>query len=131
MIEHVHDRLQRWAAWVIGGRRVSGLGYSRCTLSREVAGGRIDTTPDVEQDCCDTDQAVKELDPKLSEAVQVFYLSRGSVAQKARDVGCSRDTLYERVKSAQARVDDLCSQYAAKRRERSWPVTPVFLRKSA
>lgn len=119
MIEHINERLMRWADWAAGGRRATGLGYSPCTLSRwDVTCSLRPVDPGVDVESGDTDQAVAKLPPELQQVVKVFYLGPGTVRQKARECGMHRDTLYQRLHHAHQRIDELLGE----KKPRAWPV---------
>lgn len=124
MIEHINERLMRWADWAAGGRRAAGLGYSRCTLARWVVACSFrPVDPGYDDEAAATDKAVTLLPAELRVVVVAFYLKPGTVKQKARECGMHRDTMYERLNHAHQRIDQLLSE---EKKARSWPVSSSF-----
>lgn len=118
MIEHIDNRLLRWADWAAGGRRAAGLGFSPCTLSRwEATCSLRPVDPKYDEEASATDSAVSVLPEELCLVVCVFYLKPGTARQKARDCAISQRTLYERLHHAHQRIE----QHLAVKKPRSWP----------
>lgn len=123
MIEHINERLMRWAAWAAGGRRATGLGYSPCTLGRwEVRCLFRPVDPAFDDESRATDQAVAKLPTELQQVVKVFYLAPGTIKQKAHECGMHRDTMYQRLHHAHQRIED----FLGEKKPRSWPVSSSF-----
>lgn len=122
MIDHMHQRLLRWADWSALGKRAAGLWFARCSLAVWHASSEA-LLPDVrlDEEASDTDRAVTQLPDDLRDAVRAMYLGRGTVEQRARDCNCHKDTLYSRVARAQQRMIGILD---AVKRDRTvgWPV---------
>lgn len=125
MIEFIHQRLLQWADWSANGHRAKGLGYSPCTLRKwsakstfcEVADPRLD------EESIATDAAVTALPEELRQCVMIYYLKSGTVRQKARDLGMSHETMYQRLHHAQQRVSQLLEEG---KKPRHWPKRNIF-----
>lgn len=126
MIEHINERLVRWADWAAGGRRAAGLGFSPCTLARwEVTCSLRPVDPGYDDEAAATDKAVSLLPSELHQVVVAFYLKPGTAKQKARECGMHRDTMYDRLHHAHQRIEQLLTD--AKKR-RAWPVRSSLAR---
>ncbi len=126
MIESMHARLQRWAAWAARHGLTRGLWYARCRLDGGVSPVAIEAA--VELELSDTDRAITRLPDDLGTAIKIFYLGRGTVEQRARDCGCHRITLYARVARAQRRLMLIVVEVAAERK--TWSAQSIFAHKS-
>jgi hypothetical protein len=102
-IPEIERRLQNWARYIArlnaGGGNYAGveLGADRVDRSGYDAPTVIPIA-DAEADA--TDKAVEALEPDQRAAVRAAYLGTGSVAERARKMGVSLDTLYARVERA-------------------------------
>jgi len=125
MIQHIHERLVRWADWAATGGGAAGLGYPSSTLKpRRVSAVCVfamDPMSGGDLEAEETERAVVRLDDASGLVVRAYYLGRGSVRQKARDCGVSVDTLYRRLEEAQRAVDAGIQEARA-----AWPVRSVF-----
>ena len=115
MIPHINDRLNQWALWCLTGR-TSNIGFptksSYCSLEGR---GSSDRSADFNDQAWEIEQAVHGLDDILQCAIKVFYLGKGTAEQKARDCGCTKMTMYNRIDSAQRKILDwLIGYYAEK-----------------
>ena len=126
MIEHIHERLMRWAGWAAGAGRARGLGYPPCCLSRlaEVDCSGVRQAPDIDEEAGETDAGVALMPADMREVVKVFYLHRGTVEQKARDLSVGKKTLYLKLEAAQGALAKALEELA----ERKWRVRSVFSR---
>ena len=116
MILHINDRLNKWAFWCLTGR-TANIGFPRkssyCSL--EGRGGNS-LSAEFNDDAWEIEQAVQSLDEILKKAVMQFYTGRGTIEQKARDCGCTKMTLYNRVESAQYKIMDWLNGYYAEKK---------------
>lgn len=120
MIEHIHQRLYRWADWAAGGQRAKGLGYSPCTLSRwEVSCSLRSVDPGFDEEAANTDKAVTLLPVELRDLVKEHYLKPGTARQKCRTLGVSPKTFYERLHHVHQRIDQSLTEA---KKSRTWPV---------
>lgn len=115
---YVEARLGRWAVWCrwneggsAGPRRVvSQLGHlrevARCTATL------LDCPVD-EAEARETDRCINALATDLRLAIQQTYLHRGTGEEKARRLGCTRMTLWNRTQVAYVRLLDLFNAAAA------------------
>ena len=114
MIVYINDQLNRWADWLGTGR--ARLGYPRCAAFVAAMGGgggqRI-TLPDDEAMAICT--AVAALEPRLHDTVDCYYrtMKNCTAAQIARQLGCSRDTVYARIDMAHNRIMGSLNDLAA------------------
>lgn len=120
-IEWVDQRLVRWAAWSLRGGLVHGLWYARCTFGAEVSSSGEMVDAKLDQEAMETQSAVSRLLPmELRAAVMAYYCGRGTVRQRARDLGCSEATLHRRVDHAHERLVSLLEE------KRAWPARCTF-----
>lgn len=126
MIDHMHQRLLRWADWSALGKRAAGLWFARCSLADWGESGEA-LLPDVklDEEASDTDRAVTQLPDDLRAAVRAMYLGRGTVEQRARDCRCHKNTLYNRVARAHGRLVGLFDTLK-RERQSAWPVRCVL-----
>lgn len=119
-IDWIEERLVRWAAWSMRGGLARGLWYTKCTLGVEESSG---CAPDAQLDheALTTQSAVSRLAPiELRIAVHAYYCGRGTVKQRAKDIGCSEATLKRRVYHAHERLVDLLAE------RRLWGIECAF-----
>lgn len=120
-VEWVDQRLARWAAWSVRGGRIRGLWYVSCTFG-DAPGGMPTVSAEINEEACRTHSAVSKLVPaELRQAVHVYYLGRGTVKQRAKDLGCSEATMMRRIYHAHERLVALLHQ-ADNPEPRRWPV---------
>jgi len=104
MISHINDKLNIWARWVVGGRKVGGLGYpSQCAFTR-VGMPSAPRDPTMNEQAWEIEQAVHRLDASLRDVIEQFYLRAGTAESHARDLHICRDTLYVRLHMAHTRI---------------------------
>lgn len=100
MIEYINGQLNTWAQWVIGGRRVVGLGFpSQSSYTRLMARGGESRGAEFDEESWQMEQAIQRLSQHDRTLVMAFYLATTTVAMVARDMRCSRDTIYTRLHS--------------------------------
>lgn len=105
MIPHINDLMNVWAEWVLTGRRVVGLDYpSQCAFTRLAPASGQARGASFNDDAWLVENAVQSLAPDLKRVVMVFYLQNATAEQMARDLHCSRDTLYARLHRAHTEV---------------------------
>lgn len=102
---YVEGRLNRWRVWYLSDRRPGPdrviSSWGPLILNRNVADPtrerpvKVDPTETME-----TDKAIDALVYELRAAVHEVYLQGGTMEQKARALGCHRDTVYERLNRA-------------------------------
>lgn len=119
MIDHMHEKLLRWADWAGRGGLAPGLWYARCTFGNEGGGASI-TDPVLDRDSGDVDKAVTLLPGELKQVVRVYYLGSGTARQKARDCQMCVQTMYVRLHHAQQRLAGSLDEMRKDRR--AWPV---------
>ena len=108
MIEHINERLMRWADWAANGHRAHGLWYSPCTL-RNLMVHRSPTVQidvDYDEEASETDKAVTALPSELKAVVVVYYLKPGPNSLKAKEMHCCVATLFNRLHDAQRCLDE-------------------------
>lgn len=107
---YVEMRLNRWAAWYHAGERPGPCRieswWGPMILNRSVAQtGRVPVRVSfdpVEAEL--TDRCVRALPGELRLVVFEVYTRGGTMEQKARTLGCCRDTVYERVSRANVKL---------------------------
>lgn len=119
MIEHMHEKLLRWADWSSRGGLAPGLWYARCTFGNEGGGGQV-VDPVIDMMIYELDKAVTRLPDELNRTVLVYYLGTGTMRQKARECRVCEKTMYLRLHHAQERLVRMLDE--ATRKERAWPV---------
>ncbi len=114
MIPHIDARMKSWATWALSGRSAM-LGYPKeCNYTRMMArSGGAPSGAEFNEDAWEIEQAVKTLDSLLQVAVKTLYLGCGTVEQKARDCGCSKKTLFNRIDAAHVKVMDWLNEHYA------------------
>lgn len=127
MIEHMHEKLLRWADWSSRGGLAPGLWYARCSFGMEGGGGQI-IDPVIDREIGDIEKAVTRLPPELNMVVKAYYLGTGTMRQKARDCRMCVQTMYQRLHYAQERIVGMLDEMRNERR--SWPVESTFSRTS-
>jgi len=107
VISHINDRCNAWADW-IARKLLLGTGYPReCVYTRlQARGGSSGFELTIDEQAWEIHQAVKTLPPQLLEAINAFYLGKGTVDDKAKDCRCHRDTLFVRVHRAHIVIMD-------------------------
>lgn len=120
-IEWIDQRLLRWAAWSMRGGLVRGLWYARCTFGAMDGGGDM-VSAEINEEASRTHSAVAKLSPpELRQAVHAYYTGRGTVKQRAKDLGCSEATMMRRIYHAHERLVALLHD-ADNPDRRRWPV---------
>lgn len=119
MIEHMHEKLLRWADWASRGGLAPGLWYARCTFGNEGGCASI-ADPVIDRDSSDVDKAVTLLPGELKQVVRIYYLGSGTARQKARDCQMCVQTMYVRLHHAQQRLASSLDDMRKDRR--AWPV---------
>ena len=102
---YVMGRLDRWSVWYKSGadpkpsRVISSWGP--LIMNRNVQQIGLPKRPHVDQsEAIETDKAVDALIWDLRNAVHVTYIGRGTMEQKAKDLGIERRALYYRLDHA-------------------------------
>lgn len=104
MIPHINDKLNKWADWVAGGRKVVGLGYpSQCAFTR-VGMPTAPRDPGLNEQAWEMEQAVHRLDQNLRDVVEQFYLYAGTAETHAKALRIGRSTLFDRLHMAHTRI---------------------------
>lgn len=95
---YIEQRLVNWGRWR-AGRSSGGLGFASTPWSEFDGGDRYETRAAVMPDGEDeiTDRAVQSLLPDLQQALVEQFVNAGSIADKARRVGCHEVTFRSRV----------------------------------
>jgi hypothetical protein len=120
-LNEVDETLQQWAGYV-ARRADGGLGYAMQSLYRQIesgperavglnvvmpfAGVPVDVRDPAEQAKLDLVERVvmREVSPSTREVILTWYLGRGTIEQRARDLGTTRRTLYRWLESAKLAV---------------------------
>ena len=112
MIPYIDAQLRRWSLWLASGR--TRLGYpTRAAFVQVVGGGARASLPD--DDAMAVCHAVAALEPRLRDTVDCFYRSMRSCTahEMAKHLGCSRDTVYERIDRAHTLILGYLNDIAA------------------
>lgn len=105
MILHINAKLNCWADWVAGGRKVVGLGYpSQCAFMRLTPNSGTLRAPIENETAWEIEQAVHRLDARLRDVVEQFYLRAGTADSHAKALCICRDTMYVRLHDAHVRI---------------------------
>jgi DNA-directed RNA polymerase specialized sigma24 family protein len=105
MITHINAKLNVWAIWVVGGRKVVGLGYpSQCAFSRLTPNATTLRSPIANEEAWEIEQAVHRLEAPLRDVVEQFYLRAGTVETHAKALGIGRTTLFTRIHDAHVSI---------------------------
>jgi hypothetical protein len=100
-IEDIERRLLNWARWRAGAG-AGGMGYSAVNL--ESAGGsggyREATIPTLDCEAEQTDRAVASLVSEIRATLELVYLGRGTMAEKARRLCIGEAMVYRRIDAA-------------------------------
>jgi DNA-directed RNA polymerase specialized sigma24 family protein len=104
-------RLRNWARWLAAGQ--IHLGYISPVYALALPGPRSGfRAPILEGEASDTDRLVAQLPRHLRRALILWYCGRGTREQMARQAGCSRSTLQERVECAKRTLREIRDQRA-------------------
>lgn len=140
MIKHIDALLISWAEQTAGGVGVIGScgGFGGTAITRPHKRHAVDhgdncgprlpelsargcetrvakrVTVSISTSAMDTERAVVALPAKLREAIEVFYKEGGlAVEVRAKKIGVSRATMYNRIREAHKLIDDLLYPRAA------------------
>lgn len=118
-IEYIDKRLKAWAEWSVRGGLVTGLWYARCNFAADAVDGRRPVDVAFDEEAEQIHRAIVALRPEfLRVAIHAFYLGRGSAEQRARDIGVSRRTLYQRVEHGQQRLASILEEMERAERDK-------------
>jgi len=93
-------RMNNWALWRISERRsFGGSPYPIYNLTPRPPRGE-NIIPVLAGEADETDRAVCALPPSLKRAVEVWFLSIGSVDQKRKMLRCRRERMFELLETA-------------------------------
>lgn len=104
--EYIKARLIQWSMWVLQ-REGGGLGFPReCSYTRmQARSGSVGfSSPEVDMDAMEMEQAVCALPEYLRDTVRQFYVAPGTIDQKARALGCHRTRVYARIEVAHGMI---------------------------
>lgn len=115
MILHINDLLNRWAEWSTR-RASSGMGYPRqCIYTRMTVSCSPMMSPEIDEEAWAVEQAVQNLKQfkQIQHRVIVeIYLRKGTSEQKAKELGCGRQTMYDRLHQAHISIMDWMNENA-------------------
>lgn len=111
MIKEIDDLLSAWAMWT-ARREDGGTGWRGSSLNsvmaqacREYGYEMAQSAQIADLDMMSVERVVMhEISPESRAVVTVCYRGRGTYAQKARDLGCSKSTLSLRMHNAHIEV---------------------------
>ena len=105
MIPHIDEQLARWEAWLRSGK--TRLGYpAQSAFVAAMAAAGDQQTPLPDEEALHLCAAVRALDPVLRITVETCYRTlRGRpVKEIARALGCSRQTVHDRISRAHVHI---------------------------
>lgn len=95
-------RMNNWALWRVSERRsFGGSPFPVYNLTPRPPRGE-NIMPILGGEAEETDRAVSALPPKLRRAVEVWFLSGGSIDQKRKMLRCRRERMFEILRQARA-----------------------------
>lgn len=115
MIEHINNRCNQWARWRML-RGDNGLGYPRQCNYTKLVPIHASRDPGRDEACWEIEQAYHALpsdERNLKGIIDKFYLGRGTIDQRARDLGIHRDTMYARLHQAHVKIMEWLNDEAA------------------
>lgn len=116
-----HHKLENWALWYAG----SGVKYVGSAHDGTWGEGAPRPPQPLVGEAVDTDQLVNLLSEDHFIAVRACYVwTIGTLADRASELGISRDALNDRIKAARYRLDDLNEERKAGRIKP--PITVAF-----
>jgi len=107
---YVQVRLVKWAAWRLwgdGGKPARVVSwYEKVVMAPNVQGrgGGNDRCPVDEVEAYETDKCVSALSTYLRDTVIECYTRAGTAEHKAKQLGISRDTFCERLRTAETKL---------------------------
>ena len=117
-LNDIDESLRFWADYV-ARRQDGGLGYAMQSLYRLIESGEnavagnvaflgmpVDVRDPADQEKIDLVERIvmREIDERSRQVILAWYLGRGTIDQRARDLGTTRRTLYRWVESAKLLV---------------------------
>nr|WP_294864364.1 hypothetical protein [uncultured Pseudogulbenkiania sp.] len=140
-LNDVDQALCRWAEYV-ARREDGGLGYASQSIYRQIvndpamlaavganvvtpfAGVPVGVRDPADQDKIDLIERVvtREVEPSTKAVIMVWYLGRGTVDQRARDLGTTRRTLYRWIENARIAVASKIMEVLRGVRQTAFPV---------
>jgi hypothetical protein len=104
-------RMWNWRHWWLHSN-TPGTGYAPSIYGVLASGiynrtdprNREASMPALEGEAADTDRAIQAIQPGLRAVVHIFYLQTGSLAQKARMLGCRKESMLERLRMARRAI---------------------------
>ena len=96
--------MNNWAMWRLSERRsFGGSPYPVYNLTPRPPRGE-NIMPLLAGEAEETDSAVRALPPQLRRAVEVWFLSGGSINQKRKMLRCRRERMFELLQEARAAI---------------------------
>lgn len=120
-LEWMEHRLNNWARWRLT-RGGGVLGYAGVDLSDPTPGVRDPyapvSVPTSDVEASETQDAVNQLSPpELKRTLEVFYLGRGGIRDKAVRLRCAESTVYARVEQAHHQLAGILSLKQSRARD--------------
>ena len=104
-------RMNNWRLWRLSERRsFGGSPFPVYNLTPRPPRGE-NIMPILAGEAEETDRAVMRLSPTMRRAVEVWYLSAGSVNQKRKMLGCRRERLFELLEQARGAIAHCLSAF--------------------
>jgi hypothetical protein len=108
VLDRWERRLQNWALWCVSGsHRPRSAGVSSAYSSTHWRDDQLSPPPPLVGEALDTDRLVHRLPHHLLGACVASYIWTGTLADRARSLGCHVNTMRNRTTQAMYRLDDL------------------------
>jgi len=106
-VKWIHERLERWAAWVVSGVSVGGgsmFNANRVDQTKDVVAGMRNCDPAFNEEALLTDRSIAALPPDLKAVVKEVYLGEGGMQDIANKLRVTRATLHRRLCNVDMRI---------------------------
>lgn len=113
MLPYIDDQLTRWEVWLRSDK--IRLGYPRQSAFVRAMASKGDLPPLPDEEALLMCAAIRALDPTLRVTVETYYhtMKHSTVAGIARQLGCSRQTVHDRISRAHVCILGLLNDLAA------------------
>ncbi len=109
MIQHANDLINRWVTWRLAGIN-NGLGYPSKSSFLRIGSRSTNSmgySPALDEESMRVDRALASMrvsHPQLWQVLEAFYLVNQTGEQAAKQCGCHRTTLFDRVHRLHAQL---------------------------
>lgn len=123
MLADIDVRFEAWAYWSLS--KSAGGFPKMCSFTRLTPrSSTYHGFGNIDQDAWEVDTAVQAVDENLKNALVAYYLGTGTMAQKARDCGCSLNTFKSRIERGREAVGTWIIQNRRSRKLQQHPPGP-------